>query len=71
MISGTRFRLDLEITRQSRLAKEIARAQTEIATGKRNLAPSDDAAGFARVSELERAEGQEETWLRNIDAAYA
>ncbi|MDP8911958.1 MAG: flagellin-like protein [Pseudomonadota bacterium] len=71
MISGTRFRLDLEITRQSRLAKEIARAQAEIATGKRILAPSDDAAGFARVSELERAEGKEATWLRNIDTASA
>ncbi len=71
MISGTRFRLDLEITRQSRLATEIARAQAEIATGKRILAPSDDAAGFARVSEIERAEGKEETWLRNIDTASA
>lgn len=71
MISGTRFRLDLEITRQSRLAKEIARAQAEIATGKRILAPSDDAAGHARVGEIERAEGKEETWLRNIATASA
>jgi flagellar hook-associated protein 3 FlgL len=71
MISGTRFRLNLEITRQSQLAKEISRAQAEIATGKRILAPSDDAAGYARVNELERAEGKEQTWLRNIDTASA
>lgn len=71
MISGTRFRLNLEINRQSRLANEIARAQAEIVTGKRILAPSDDAAGYARVSELERAEGKEQTWLRNIDTASA
>ena len=71
MISGTRFRLNLEITRQSQLAKEIARAQAEIVTGKRILAPSDDAAGYARVNELERAEGKEQTWLRNIDTASA
>jgi flagellar hook-associated protein 3 FlgL len=71
MISGTRFRLTLEINRQSQLAKEIARAQSEIVTGKRILAPSDDAAGYARVTELERAEGKEQTWLRNIETASA
>ena len=71
MISGTRFRLTLEVSRQSQLAKEIARAQAEIATGKRILAPSDDAAGYARVNELERTEGKEQTWLRNIDTASA
>jgi flagellar hook-associated protein 3 FlgL len=69
MISGTRFRLDLEVTRQSRLAQEIARGQTEIATGKRILAPSDDPIGAARVAEISRAEADEATWLRNIDTA--
>ena len=71
MISGTRFRLDLEINRQARLAREIARGQTEIATGKRILAPSDDPTGAARVAEIERAQGDEATWLRNIGTATA
>ena len=39
MITGTRHRLTLEINRQTRLAQDIARAQVEVATGKRILAP--------------------------------
>lgn len=71
MISGTRFRLTLEITRQARLAHEIARAQSEIATGKRILAPSDDPIGAARVGEINRAQADEATWLRNAEVAAA
>lgn len=71
MISGTRFRLTLEITRQARLAQEIARAQSEIATGKRILAPSDDPIGAARVGEIGRAQADEATWLRNAEVAAA
>jgi flagellar hook-associated protein 3 FlgL len=71
MISGTRFRLNLEIGRQARLAQEIARGQTEIATGKRILAPSDDPIGAARVAEIGRAQGDEATWLRNVETAAA
>ena len=71
MISGTRFRLNLEIARQSTLAQEIARGQTEIATGKRILAPSDDPIGAARVAELGRAQVNEETWARNVETAAA
>jgi flagellar hook-associated protein 3 FlgL len=69
MISGTRFRLDAEIARQARLAQEIARGQTEIATGKRILAPSDDPIGAARVAEIDQAQANEATWLRNIETA--
>lgn len=71
MISGTRFRLNLEIARQTRLAQEIGRGQTEIATGKRILAPSDDPIGAARASELGRAQVTEETWARNVETAAA
>jgi flagellar hook-associated protein 3 FlgL len=71
MITGTRHRLTLEINRQSRLAQEIARAQVEVATGKRIQAPSDDPIGSARVAELGRAQANEATWLRNIDTASA
>lgn len=71
MISGTRFRLNLEIGRQARLAQDIARGQAEIATGKRILAPSDDPAGAARVAEIGRAEADEATWLRNVEAGAA
>ena len=71
MITGTRHRLTLEINRQTRLAQDIARAQVEVATGKRILAPSDDPIGAARVSQIGRAQANEATWLRNIDTASA
>lgn len=71
MISGTRFRLNLEIGRQSKLAQEIARGQAEIAAGTRILAPSDDPIGAARVAEIGRAQGNEDTWLRNVETAAA
>jgi flagellar hook-associated protein 3 FlgL len=71
MINGTRFRLDQEIGRQSRLSREIARGQVEIATGKKILAPSDDPIGAARVAEINRAQADEATWLRNIDTALS
>lgn len=69
MINGTRFRLNLEVTRQTKLAEDIARGQTEIATGKKILAPSDDPIGAARVAEIGRAQATEATWLRNVEAA--
>lgn len=71
MISGTRFLLNVEVARQSRLAQDIARGQVEISTGKKILAPSDDPIGAARVAEIARAEGNEATWLRNVETASA
>jgi len=69
MISGTRFRLDLEIHRQSRLAQEIARAQADIATGKRIQAPSDDPIASGQIAQLARTQGDEAVWTRNVQAA--
>lgn len=69
MISGTRYRLTLEINRQTRLAQEIARAQAEISSQKKILAPSDDPIGAARVSQIAQAQANEEAWLRNLSVA--
>jgi len=71
MITGTRFRLTLEINRQARPAQEIARGQTEITAGKKILAPSDDPIGAARVAEIARTEARQEIWQRNITTASA
>ena len=65
----SRFRLDVEIARQSRLSQEIARAQAEIANGKKILAPSDDPIGAAQVADIRRAEANETTWRRNVGTA--
>jgi flagellar hook-associated protein 3 FlgL len=71
MISGTRYRLNLTIARQSSLAAEIARGQTEIAAGKRILAPSDDPIGSARVGEIHQLQDSHVVWKRNVETASA
>lgn len=71
MISGTRYRLTLEINRQLRLARDIERGMTEISTGKRIQAPSDDPVGAARVSDIARAQANMATWERNLNSASA
>lgn len=71
MITGTRYRLTLEINRQAALARDIERGQTEISTGKRIQAPSDDPVGAARVSDLARAQANQAAWKSNLDFAAA
>jgi flagellar hook-associated protein 3 FlgL len=71
MISGTRYRLTMEINRQLALGREIGRAQTQISTGKKILAPSDDPVAAARVSDVARAQANEAAWKRNLDFAFA
>lgn len=71
MISGTRYQLRLETNRQLRLAGEIARAQTEISTGKKILAPSDNPASAARISDISRSQANQTTWRGNLDKAMA
>ncbi|WP_129794338.1 flagellin [Sphingosinicella sp. CPCC 101087] len=69
MITGTRYRLTLEIGRHAQLARDIERSLTEISTGKRIQAPSDDPVGAARVSDIARMQSDIATWKRNLDAA--
>lgn len=69
MITATRYRALAEINRQSKLGAEIARAQSDISTGKRLQAASDDPIAAARVSELRRAQADQAVWTRNIQTA--
>ncbi|MFN3944650.1 MAG: flagellin [Allosphingosinicella sp.] len=71
MISGTRYGLTLEINRQLQLARDIERLQTEISTGKRIQAPSDDPVASARISDLARMQANEAAWSRNLTYAAA
>lgn len=71
MITGTRYQLTLEINRQLALGRDIARAQAEISTEKRILAPSDDPVAAARVSDIARTQADDATWKRNLDLASA
>jgi flagellar hook-associated protein 3 FlgL len=71
MINATRYRLDAEINRQANLAKQIAKLQTQISTGKRIQAPSDDPIASARISEIGRTQADEAAWTRNLSTATA
>lgn len=69
MITATRYRALAEINRQSALSADVARAQSDISTGKRIEKPSDDPIASARISQLRRAQADTEVWARNIQTA--
>lgn len=69
MITATRYRALAEINRQAKLGAEVARAQSDISTGKRIEKPSDDPIASARVSVLRRAQADQAVWARNIQTA--
>lgn len=69
MITATRYRAIAEINRQSKLGAEIARAQSDISTGKRIDKPSDDPIAAARITEIRRAQADQTVWSRNIETA--
>ncbi|HEX4739522.1 MAG TPA: flagellin [Allosphingosinicella sp.] len=71
MISSTRYQLNLQVAQQSKLAEAIARGQSEIASGKRILAPSDDPTAAATVADIGRTQADQAVWTRNIDTASA
>lgn len=69
MITATRYRATAEINRQQKLGTEIARMQTDISTGVRIQAPSDDPVAAARVAQIRSSQADQVTWQRNIDTA--
>lgn len=71
MAGITGYRLTTEINRQLRLSTQIARAQSDISSGKRLQTASDDPAAWARVAVIKRLEANQSAWLTNVDAAAA
>ena len=71
MISGTRYRLSMDINRQIALSRDIARSQTEISTGKRIQAPSDDPVASARVASIARSQANDVAFKSNLNLASA
>jgi flagellar hook-associated protein 3 FlgL len=71
MINGTRYRLNMDINRQVAMSRDIARSQTEISTGKRIQAPSDDPVAAARISSIARSQANETAFKGNLNLAFA
>jgi flagellar hook-associated protein 3 FlgL len=69
MISGTRYRLTMAINQQVALSRDISRTQTEISTGKRILAPSDDPVAAARISSIARNQADDTAYTSNLNLA--
>lgn len=71
MTGITGYRLTAEINRQLKLSSDIARAQSDISSGKRLQTASDDPASWARVSVIKRVQSNQEAWLSNVDTSAA
>src|SRR3954462_14085463 len=69
MINGTRYRLTMEVNQQIALSRDIARGQTEIGTGKRIQAPSDDPVAAARISSIARSQANDAVFKSNLNLA--
>ena len=70
-MTGIRVRIDTDIARQALLAARIARGQSDISSGKRLQAASDDPASSVRIAQLRRAQIGEAAWRANIDNGIA
>lgn len=66
MINRTGNRTTQEVTRQSRLAAQIATKQAQISTGRRLQRASDDPAATSRIADLARAQVDDGARGRNI-----
>src|SRR5688572_8619354 len=71
MTGITGYRLTAEINRQLKLSSEIARAQSDISSGKRLQTASDDPAAWARIAVIKRVESNQQAWLSNVNTAAA
>jgi len=71
MTGITGYRLTAEINRQLKLSSDIARAQSDISSGKRLQTASDDPAAWARIAVIKRVESNQQAWLSNVNTAAA
>lgn len=71
MINATGNQMSREISRQARLAQDVAQTQIAISTGKRIQRASDDPVANVRLSELRTAQANVEAWRGNIETGRA
>ena len=67
MINATGNRMTQEITRQSRMASNIAAKQAQVSTGKRLQRASDDPVATVRLANLKRAQANDAARASNIN----
>lgn len=69
MITG--YSASAEIAQQQKLSQQIARVQSDISSGKRISAPSDDPVAAARIAQIRLAQADQATWSRNVTTAQS
>ena len=69
MITGTSARVTAEVNRQSALAGDIAKLQTQVSTQKRLSGPSDDPVAAQRIANIRRTSSNEDAYAANADSA--
>jgi len=69
MSAITGYRLTVEINRQLRLSKDIARAQSDISSTERLQVASDDPAAWSQIAVIKRTQSNQETWLKNLNTS--
>lgn len=66
MVGITNKTLIAEIRRQQQLSQSIVDGQTAISTGKTLTKPSDNALAWVQVSEIGKAQAQQDAWQANV-----
>lgn len=66
MVGITNKTLIAEIRRQQQLSQAIVEGQTAISTGKTLTRPSDNALAWVQVSEIGKAQAQQDAWQANV-----
>lgn len=71
MINAVGNRMTREIARQSKLADQLERIQTQISGGKQLLRASDDPVASRRIATIGKAQASTTTWAANVKSASA
>lgn len=71
MLGATRYAAQAEISRQTQLAKDIAKLQASVSSGTRLTAPSDDPSASARIADIRQTQADQAVWQRNVNTGTA
>ncbi|WP_077147294.1 flagellin [Sphingopyxis sp. KK2] len=71
MINAVGNRMTREIARQSKLADQLERIQTQISGGTKLLRASDDPVASRRIATIGKAQASTTTWAANVKSASA
>lgn len=69
MLSGSAYNINSQITQQQTLARQIAQLQTDISTGVKIHAASDDPAAAARIARIQITQSDNAVYTTNVNTA--